>query len=104
LPDSQASEISTRTAVTRRCKDSSLGKRPTTRLRRLIWLLRVSQAFNVRSFLRCESGRSKMVKLSGRFSSAQATSFGCLSRQVLRKTRSRTSAFDRDSALKMAAI
>jgi hypothetical protein len=69
----------------------------------LIWLLRVSQALEVLSFLRCVSGRSKMVKPSGRFSSAQATSLGCFSRQVSRKTRSRSSAWGRDSALKMAA-
>ena len=38
-----------------RSGECSLGKSPTTRVRRLIWLLRVSQAFAVRGFLRCAS-------------------------------------------------
>ena len=39
------------TPVTRRSRESSLGKSPTTRVRRLIWLLSVLQALDVRILL-----------------------------------------------------
>ncbi len=47
MPVFQVSEISIKNPVTSRSRDCSLGKNPTTRVRRLIWLLRVSQAFEV---------------------------------------------------------
>ncbi len=48
MPVSQVSEISMRTPVTSLRSDYSLGKRPTTRVRFLIWLLTFSQALDVR--------------------------------------------------------
>ena len=67
-----------RMPVTRRSKEDSFGKRPTTRVRRLIWELRVSHMFEVRRRLRSASGKLKTERPSGMFCSAQEASFGAL--------------------------
>ena len=57
-----------RTPVTSLRRDSSLGKRPTTRVRFLIWPLMFSQALDVRRRFLWASGRANTVKPSGCFS------------------------------------
>lgn len=49
-------------AAIRRRREDSLGRRPATRVRPSIWLLRVSQGLKVGVLLRCASGREKMAK------------------------------------------
>ena len=75
---SQSSDISIRTAVTRRSNEASFGKSPTTLVLRLMQLLRVSHMFDVLSrFLRLLA-RLKTVKPSGRLSSIHVASFGAV--------------------------
>ncbi len=55
----QISRISTKTAVMGRSNELSVGRSTTTRRRRLIWLLSVSQALEARILLRWFSGEGK---------------------------------------------
>ena len=66
--------------VTRRSSVDSLGKRPTTRVRRLICEVSVSHRLEVRRRWRLASGKLKAVSPSGMFCSAQAVSLDALFR------------------------
>ena len=88
------------TPVTSLRSDSSLGKRPTTLVRFLIWPLTFSQALDVRRRFLWASGKAKTAKPSGRFSSAHAASLGWLSEWVFTKSLRRASTWEGSSALK----
>ena len=64
--------------MTRRSREAPFGNSPTTRVRRLIWLLSVSQVLDVRVFVRCSSGMLKTAKPSGMLVSAQSASLDCV--------------------------
>jgi len=101
LPVSHSSEISTRTAVTRRKSEDSPGNNPTTRVLRLICELSVSHLLEVRSRFLAASGKLKTMNPSGRLASPQAANCGALLAYSATKAANFSSAWARSSALKM---